>query len=535
MSIRSQPEPSVHEMVKVIFRHRKKVFLFMTLVVLLAAVAVVSLPRKYRSEAKLLVLVGRESVSLDPVVATGKTLNVNTTRETEIVTLSELLQSRAMISKVVAELGADMIMAPLDNPGLLDHMKNALVNAKKNIKGTIKSWLDAPHESSRLGAIAAQDEEAIRTIGEYLNVDSNKNSTLITVSAQTHSPALSQVLVSTLVDVYTKEHMELHSTAGSEDFFRKEKERTRQLLEEKRAKFNSLRTELGIGTVEAEYQRLESDKATIAALSGQLERELAGSITKSDQLEKIIDSIDEVVLVERNEGMTNGATDGIRQKLYELETAESEASMKYKEGHPFLNAIQAQLAEMKEQFQEEEASRTELHYGRNLSRDELNLELGREQAKVADLQSQLKVADTQWESIIDDLESLNASSNRLDQLSQEVALLARSYDSYSESLEQSRIGSSLAQQQISNVKIAQPATFEGEPMNSKRMLLALGGLMASILGAIPFAFFMEYLDNDLKSLAEVESVTGLPVLAALPRESRPLQISTLAESANYVN
>ncbi|TWT82120.1 Chain length determinant protein [Planctomycetes bacterium CA13] len=534
MAIRSHEEPSLQEMVKVVLRHRKKVLLFMASVVFLTAVAVVLLPRKYNSEAKLLVLVGRESVSLDPVVATGKTLNMQASRESEIITLTELLKSRVMISKVVDEIGAETILQPPENPGPLDHVKSAVVNTKKNIKETIKGWMEPSGGSSKLDGNASRREEAIKAINEYVGVGSKEGSTLISISAETHSPELSQSIVSSLVGLYTKEHMRLHSTAGSEDFFRTEKERIGNLLEEKRTRLNSLRTELGIGTVEAEYKRLEDEKASVAALRSQLKRELAGTIAKRDKLKEAVDAADEVVLTQRNEGMPNAATDGIRQKLYDLEVTEGKASMQYKDDHPSLMAIRAQLAEMRDRFKQEQTDRTELHYGRNLSRDTLGLELEQQQSQLADLQSQLQVVDSQWDSLLKEMESLNLSANQLDQLTQDVAFLTRSYDTYSDSLEQSRIGHSLTKQQISNVNIAQPATFQGEPMDSKRMLLALGGLLASILGAIPFAFVMEYLDNDLKSPAEVEAVTGVPVLAAMPRESRPLQISKLAKSASYV-
>jgi len=535
MPTRSLEDPSFYEMVKVVLRHRKKVLLFMTMIVLLTGLVVVMLPRKFNSEAKLLILLGRESVSLDPIVATGKTLNITTARETEITTLTELLDSRAMISKVLDDLGADTILAPPENPGPLDHVKNVLGDAKNKLKKTIKGLMEPAGGSSKLSAGDSRDEEAIRTLRECLHVGSNEDSTLITLSAETHSPELSQAIVSSLVDAYTSEHMRLHSTAGSEEFFEKEKARIGMQLDEKRTDLYALRTKLGIGTVETEYQRLADEKASIATLRSELKRELNGMIAKRDLLRQTIEETEEVVLTQRSEGMANAATDGIRQKLYDLETAEGKASIQYKDDHPALLAIRTQLTEMRKRFENENKVRTELQYGRNLSRDALSLEFQQLQAEIANLQSQLNVADGQWENIIDEIELLNASSKQLDQLAQDVAFLTRSYDTYSDSLEQSRIGSSLSQQQVTNVNIAQPATFEGEPMNSKRMLLALGGLMASILGAIPFAFFMEYLDNDLKSPAEVESVTGVPVLVALPQTSHPLQIPKLSRSASHVD
>ncbi len=71
------------------------------------------------------------------------------------------------------------------------------------------------------------------------------------------------------------------------------------------------------------------------------------------------------------------------------------------------------------------------------------LELDQEQSTSANLKAQVKVVDEQWENVLTNLKCLNSASSELEQVTQDVAFLARSYDTYSDSLEQSRIGSSL--------------------------------------------------------------------------------------------
>jgi uncharacterized protein involved in exopolysaccharide biosynthesis len=294
---------------------------------------------------------------------------------------------------------------------------------------------------------------------------------------------------------------------------------------------SALRSETGIGSVEAEYSRLEDEKANIESLRNTLARDLAGTKAKCESLKLAVTAAEEVILTERSEGISNAATDGIRQQLYEIELAEGKASRTYTEDHPDLKRIRAQLAVLRERFAAEEADRTEFTYGRNPGREALQLECEQEQTRAAELAAQLQAADLQGEQVLASIRNLNETSNELNQLVLDVAFLERSYDTYSDSLEQSRIGSSITQQQISNVNIAQPATYSSEPIGPNRMMLAVGGLLVAILGAIPLALVMEHLDHRLKSPAEAEAFTELPVLVALPRESRPVQIPELAKGS----
>ena len=58
-------------------------------------------PRKYRSEAKLLVRMGRESMTIDPTATTGQFVAPAEARDAELHAVEELIASRAMAEKIV--------------------------------------------------------------------------------------------------------------------------------------------------------------------------------------------------------------------------------------------------------------------------------------------------------------------------------------------------------------------------------------------------------------------------------------------------
>ena len=84
----------------------------------------------------------------------------------------------------------------------------------------------------------------------------------------------------------------------------------------------------------------------------------------------------------------------------------------------------------------------------------------------------------------------------------------------------------MGREQITNVKIVQPATLVYKPVAPKKtVLLALGLAVATIVG-IGSAFFMETVDHTLRTTDQVEAQLGLPVLLSLPYRKRGVRGGT---------
>ena len=74
-------EGSVRELFRIIFRHKRMVLRFFLGVMLIVVLATFLSPSRYSSDAKLLVRVGRESVTLDPTAATGQIVSISQSRQ----------------------------------------------------------------------------------------------------------------------------------------------------------------------------------------------------------------------------------------------------------------------------------------------------------------------------------------------------------------------------------------------------------------------------------------------------------------------
>ena len=96
---------SLASYVEILFVHRRLLLSMMCASVILGWFALVAWPRSYMSEAKLMLRVGRETVSLDPTATTSQTLLLQKTQEEEVNAALEILSSRRLAELVVGKIG----------------------------------------------------------------------------------------------------------------------------------------------------------------------------------------------------------------------------------------------------------------------------------------------------------------------------------------------------------------------------------------------------------------------------------------------
>ena len=101
---------SVRDLLYVLFGHKKKMLAFMVLLFGVVAIKTLLQPSAYRSEAKLLLRIGRENVSLDPTATVGEVVGINRSYDWEVNSELEILKSREVAERVVDEMGASVLL-----------------------------------------------------------------------------------------------------------------------------------------------------------------------------------------------------------------------------------------------------------------------------------------------------------------------------------------------------------------------------------------------------------------------------------------
>ncbi|MGD9632898.1 MAG: GumC family protein [Pirellulales bacterium] len=297
------------DVARIVFRHWRKMALFAAATMGLTLLAIALFPRSYRSEAKLFIRVGRESVALDPTATTGETIMLQKTQADEVNSAMNLLTSREVLRQAVEKVGAERICknSPRDTGA-------AAAGAATNdgVMASISSGISNGLQKLGLADPGTPEDQAIRHLERQIKLWAPKDSTVITIQFPAASPQLAHDVVQAVTDAFLSEHLRLSHTDGSLEFF---SEQTDKLYRELTTAQNELR-----------------------------DRMSAFQMTAVGNRRSILEKEEEAM----------------RQKLYDLELRENDLKSRYTDAYPILIEVRRQRADTEKRLTEIAASRREI-------------------------------------------------------------------------------------------------------------------------------------------------------------------------------
>lgn len=286
---------SLRDLYLVFFRHKWKMVLFFLTVTVVATVGTFLVAEIYCSEARLLVRLGRESVTLDPTATTGHTIQVSQSRQSEINSELEILKSREIVEKVVNSIGWE---AFAKRP---DERLSVEGSAREMIRRTRREIRSASRGSrsflERLDLVDPIDEhkKAVLVVMKNLKVNVSRDSSIIIVSYEAQSPKLAQNVVAKVIDFYLEKHIAVHQTPGSHEFFLQQSNHLRNKLEKLEDELRNLKNETKISSLE-EYRRVLVVR--IGALEQEIEHTEAELVASNAKVEALKKSLQPTFLTE---------------------------------------------------------------------------------------------------------------------------------------------------------------------------------------------------------------------------------------------
>ncbi len=497
---------SLGDMAETFFRHKKKAVMFALTIVALATVILVFAPRKYRSEARLLLQIGRESVRLDPTATTGQTIGLQQSgRDNEVATAMEVLRSRGVVEKTVDQLTPDVVLGE-SGPG----------------KGQPNRVADAVLEPVRyaIGAIKSIDpiskrEEAIIAIERNFKVDAEHDSTVLVLTYDADTAHLAQHVLQTIADVYREEHVRLHRTTGSKAFFEQQRDELQRQLADAENALREAKSRMGLASIASRRNTLETQLGNIDLTRISTIQATASANGKIASLRADIDA-QPATMHTRTKVMPNTGADELRSQLYSLQVKLLDLEAKYNADHPLVAATRAQVEDAKRMVEGEAATREEVTDGLNENHRELSLELAKMEAILAGLDQTMKELDGQREATLKDIKQVNDYEVELDRLERAVSLANSNYFRYSSDLEEARIDDELNNRRITNVAVAQEATLAEKPISPSKMMVGALSFVLATAGTMALVLASEKFDSRLRTEEQVEQILQLPVLAAVP-------------------
>ncbi|QDT06673.1 Putative tyrosine-protein kinase in cps region [Rubripirellula lacrimiformis] len=450
----------------------------------LTVLVILFAPRAYRSESKLMLRIGRESVSLDPTAgAVGETISLHHTRANEIQSAIGVMHSREVLEHVIDKVGVDTVLSGESG----DEVDAAPPS-------WMPQWVRGSAEQIR-GRIASIDpvparEAALTKLQRGVEIGSATESSVVSVHYETDSPDVAQQVVAAWVDSYVAHHAKVNHSAGTYAFFEQQGEMLRDQLDLARVELLDAKNDSNLVTIEGQQKLLEAQLSKVRDNLIDTEGEIASTKSRLGSYDDLLRNFDETI-TEEVTGIANEGRDQMRTQLFELEVLEKDLRSKYRPGHPKLVAIEGQLADAAKIVAELTGERKEVTRSVNPAHQQLVEYKMLDIATLSGLQEKQKALQQKRDALQQEAIELNRNEQSILAVSNDVQILEERYLRHAEKLEQARLDEVLSDQKLTSVNVVQPASLEHRPVTPNKALCAIAGLFAACAAAISLPVLAE--------------------------------------------
>jgi len=507
---------SLATFIEVPFAYWRTILAFLIGSLALGWLTLLVLPRSYISEAKLMVVIGRESIALDPTVTTSETLLMQKTQEEEVNTTLEVIRSRKVAELVVKELGSDAILAGELPSADGAKSKTSVVD---RIKNTIGSAVGAVKTVSGLSDAIGDHELAITSVTESLDVSAPIKSTAISVIASSKTPTMAQAIAQTTVDKFIERHRHVNRSDDSRDLFEAEVLNAKvQLKDAQEQKRNFLQ--------ENELVAIAETRMILKEQITAIDRDLIVAAASLEQSVAELDSLDDEIATQEDEivASSSEASDptwsGIRQRVYELELLEKSQSAIYKPGHKKLVRTQDQLAGARRILDDIKSQRVDQNKTPNPAKERLKDQRSLLVTKRAGLGSSIAKMKEQRQAVVKQIEDFLGHETEVERMDQQIGVLKDSLVALQTKSEEARVIERIQQETQPNIRVFQPATLIERAASPNKKIVAAAFAMLGIIGGLGLAFIRDFFSSRLRTAEKVQTRLNVPVLGQVMKNNR---------------
>jgi succinoglycan biosynthesis transport protein ExoP len=437
-----------------IFKARYKIALVTFLVIVLATLAIsLIMPSRYTAITSVVV----DIRAPDPIA--GELLDGPVT-PSYLPTQVDIINSDRTANKVVKALSL------ANNPSVREKWMEDTGG-----RGQIEPWI-------------------AKLMQKGLDVQPSVDSNVITLTYVSADPEFSATAANAFAKAYIDTNIELKVDPAKSyaEWFVGQGKVLRDNLEKAQQRLAAYQQKKGIVVTD---DRLDSEMATLNELSSQLT--IVEALTAEAQSKQSAASANMLNDVRENALIIN-----LKSEINRQEAKLREAGGNLGQNHPQYKRMQAEIASLKQQLEEET---------RNISRS-----FGTRESVSKDQAQNLRNLIAQQKQKI-----LNLKNERDEAavLLNEVANAQKAYDAVSQRYTQTNLQSQSEQTNVSVLTPANPPLYPSSPLPMLYTLIA--AVIGAILG-IAMAFTMEMLDRRVRAVDDIEQNLGLPVLAELSQQ-----------------
>ncbi|MGA1826289.1 MAG: GumC family protein, partial [bacterium] len=343
-----------------------------------------------------------------------------------------------------------------------------------------------------------------------ITIEPVRNTRLANIHYESEDPILAASIANAIVDSYKEQNLEtqIDATYGATDFLNKKIEEQRRKLEESELLLHQYKDKYQIISLSerenitvAKLAELNSD--VLKAENERVEAEMR--YKQSQDIQNDPEMIESIPKVLSNAFITTLKTDEAR-----LSRELSELSKKYGYKHPRIISIKEKQRTIRNNLNKE--IKKIVNYFKN----EYEVALAKERTLTKAL-NKLK----------NESQLLSKHAITYNVLLRDVQINRQMYEILITRLKETGISSGIEQ---TNVRVLDKATVPKSPVKPRKRMNILLSLVTGLFGGIFAAFFLEYLDNTVKTPDDIKRYIHIPYLGPIPSYKAEDTLIALHES-----
>lgn len=467
--------PKMRQLVtEAVFRRKRAFWCVVLPVVFLVAVGSFLMPKRYRSQAKLMVQPVR---SMGPLTTTptDRLVAANQVAPEEINSEVDLLESQSVARRA---LGQSLTANP-----------------------------------------SKQDEATAKALSQHLTVDAVHQTDLINVSFVGKSPEEATATLRRVLNAYFEQRAGSGISSGAAGFFERQVQAKNEQLTDDQTRLTQFEVTHGIADLD-DQKKLQVER--ISGLQNQLmaaQAQLAGlrSKTAANKRELSLTPARSRT-IERT--ITNQySQERLSTSLVDLENRRTELAKRYAPSDRQLVEIDEKIATTKKAIAAEGNSPAgETATDVNPVYQQLSLavassvgEASAESAQVAELTAQLKDARER-------LAELEQSTAEYNELKRRLGQAQADYSLYAQRRDEARISEALDRAKMFNVSLAESPVASSVPVRPKPGLYIAAGTVFAVLLGVLVALYIDTASEQVYTPSQLDARTGTRTIATLAEE-----------------
>jgi uncharacterized protein involved in exopolysaccharide biosynthesis len=473
---------SLKSIVAVLFRRKALVLGLFIGIFGLVALITAFMPRQYESRMKVLVKNGRADLVVSPDARNGGQPRGDV-NETEVNSEIELLTSNDLLAKVVRSC----------------------------------------HLFAQTGTVPAAGipspqafEKAVRKLERDLKITPVRKANIIQITYAAANPELAASVLKELSTAYLDAHLSIHRSAGSTEFFQNQAAQYETQLRAAENHLSQFRRDNDITSI-VEQKDLTLRKAMESDTTlREADAALAETTSRVRELRKQVGAQERRIVTQSRVLPNQYSVERLNTMLAELENRRIQALMKFRADDRVVTSLDREIANTRAALDRaDKLVSVEQSTDVNPLRSALEGDLAHAELQEVGLKARRNSLARILGANRARLAQLENATIEHETLQRSVKESEENYMLYARKQEEARIADSLDQQKIANVAIAEFPVAQHLPAKPNVALnLALGFFLAGFV-SLGAAFAFEYSDSAFHTPAELETATGIPVLATV--------------------